>query len=99
MLAIKVILGLCLALLVQAETDKLNVIRALSKICQKSHMMIGDVARMRESCGIIGPKAQLPCCGMDRLPHRRTAGDRNMILLDEIPSRFKSRFLFKIHLL
>ena len=30
MLAIKVILGLCMALLVQAETDKLKVIRALS---------------------------------------------------------------------
>ena len=30
MLAIKVILGLCMALLVQAETEKLNVIRALS---------------------------------------------------------------------
>ena len=30
MLAIKVILGLCVALLVQAETEKLNVIRALS---------------------------------------------------------------------
>ena len=30
MLAIKVILGLCMALLVQAETEELNVIRALS---------------------------------------------------------------------
>ena len=30
MLAFKVILGLCMVLLVQAETDKLNVIRALS---------------------------------------------------------------------
>ena len=30
MLAIKAILGLCMALCVQAETDKLNVIRALS---------------------------------------------------------------------
>ena len=30
MLAIKVIFGLCMALLVQAETEKLNVIRALS---------------------------------------------------------------------
>jgi hypothetical protein len=29
MLAIKVILGLCMALCVQAETGKLNVIRAL----------------------------------------------------------------------
>jgi hypothetical protein len=30
MLTIKVILGLCMGLLVQAETDKLNVLKALS---------------------------------------------------------------------